>query len=153
MRRIVNAILAALLTLIAAPALAEPIVVIVNRENPKTNLTAEELKSIYLGKRTEWPDGARTVPVDQAPSAPARAAFLRAVLGMSDAEYAEHWVDQQVRGAGSAPKAAASPASAVKYVAKVRGAVAFVPASQVTKEVKVVYVNGKWPTDPGYPMP
>ena len=153
MRPLVKIALAVSLTLAAVPALAEPVAVVVNRENPKSSLTTEELRSIYLGKRTEWPDGTRTQPIDQVPSAPGREVFLGAVMGMSKAHFAEHWVDQQVRGAGSAPKVAASAAAAVKLVAKVRGAVAFVPVSQVTPAVKVVFVNGKLPSEPGYPMP
>ncbi len=153
MRPIVRIALAESLALAAAPALAEPTAVIVNRENPKSELSSEELKSIYLGKRTEWSDGTRAIPIDEAASSPARAAFLRAVVGMSAAQFAEHWVDQQVRGVGSAPRAAASPAAAVKFVAKTRGAVAFVPISQVTPAVKVIFVNGKLPSERGYPMP
>jgi ABC-type phosphate transport system substrate-binding protein len=153
MRGIVKLALVVTLALAAGPALAEPVAIVVNRENPKSSLTTEELKSIYLGRRTEWPDGTRTVPIDQAPSAPGRAAFLDAVLGMSKAHFAEHWVDQQVRGNGSAPKVAASPAAAVKLVARVKGAVAFVPVSQVTAAVKVVFVDGKLPGERGYPLP
>lgn len=151
--RIVKPALVVALALAAGPALAEPIAIIVNRENPKSSLTTEELRSIYLGRRTEWPDGTRTQPLDQAASAPGREAFLDAVLGMSKAHFAEHWVDQQVRGNGSAPKVAASPAAAVKLVAKVKGAVAFVPLSQVTPAVKVLVLNGKIPGERGYPMP
>lgn len=153
MRRLSKIALAVSLSLAAVPALAEPVAVVVNRENPRSDVSTEELKSIYLGKRTEWSDGTRTVPVDQAPAAPGRAAFLEAVLGMSKAQFAEHWVDQQVRGAGSPPRVATSAAAAVKLVAKLRGAVAFVPVSQVTSAVKVIFVNGKLPGDRGYAMP
>jgi ABC-type phosphate transport system substrate-binding protein len=137
----------------AAPARAEPVAIIVNRENPKSELSTEELKSIFMGRRTEWSDGTAAQPIDQAPSAPGRAAFFDVVLGMSAARYAEHWVDQQVRGTGGAPKVAASPAAAVKLVAKIRGAVAFVPLSQVTPAVRVVALNGRMPGQRGYPMP
>ncbi len=145
--------LAVVLALAAAPALAEPIAVVVNRENPKASATTEELKSIYLGRRTEWSDGTTTQPIDQATSAPGRPEFLEKVVGMTEEKYAEHWVDQRVRGAGSAPKVAASPAAAVKLVSKVRGAVAFVPLSKVTTAVKVVALDGKIHGEQGYPLP
>ncbi len=153
MRPFVNATLAVSLALVAAPALAEPVAVIVNRENPRSSVSTEELRSIYLGNRTEWPDGTRTAPIDLPSSATGRAAFLQAVLGMSKAQFAEHWVDQQVRGAGSPPRVAASPAAAVKLVARARGAVAFVPVSLVTPAVKVIFVNGRLPSERGYPIP
>lgn len=152
MRKTVTVALLAALALAAAPARAEPIAVIVHKDHPRAEVGSEELKSIYLGRRTEWPDGTRAVPIDQAPSAPGRATFLDKVLGMSAAQFAEHWVDQQVRGNGAAPRVAASPAAAVKFVARTRGAVAFVPVSQVTSGVKVLFVNGKAPGEPGYPL-
>ncbi len=153
MTLIVRMALAVSLALAAAPALAEPVAVVVNRDNPRSDLSIEELRSVFLGRRTEWPDGTRVVPVDQAPSAPGRAAFLQAVLRMTAARFAEQWVDQQVRGAGSAPVVASSPAAAVRYVAKTRGAVAFVPLSVVTPAVKVISVGGKVPGEPGYAIP
>ncbi len=153
MRILVKIALAVSLALAAAPALAEPVAVVVNRENPNSKLTVEELRSIYLGRRSEWPGGIAAVAIDQAPGVPSRAVFLDAVVGMSKAQFAEHWVDQQVRGSGGAPKVAASPASAVKLVAKYRGAVAFVPLSQVTPAVRVVALNGRMPGQRGYPMP
>ena len=146
-------LLAALLALAAPAAWAEPLAIVVDRDNPKTDLSAEELKSIYLGKRTEWSDCARAVPIDQDPAGASHGAFLGGVLGMSQGQFAQHWVDQQVRGAGSAPKVASSPASAMKLVAKVRGAVAFVPASLVDASVKVVTLNGKKAGDAGYALP
>ncbi len=153
MRRLPMLALAVSLAAAAASAAAEPTAVIVHRDNPREDVGAEELRSIFLGRRTEWPDGTRAAPIDQAPSAAGREAFLRAVLGMSRDQFAEHWVDQQVRGAGAGPRVAASPAAAVRLVARDRGAVAFVPLSQVTAAVKVLRVNGKAPKDPDYPMP
>lgn len=153
MRMLVKLLVAVSLTIAAAPAVAEPIAVVVNHDNPKASVGAEELKAIYLGRRTEWSDGTTAQPIDQAPSAPGRAAFVAAVIGMSPARFAEHWVDQKVRGAGSAPPVATSPAAAVKLVSRVRGAVAFVPLSQVTPAVKVLAVDGKLPGQRGYLLP
>src|SRR5512146_1100180 len=107
MRILVKIALAVSLALAAAPALAEPVAVVVNRENPNSKLTVEELRSIYLGRRSEWPGGIAAVAIDQAPGVPSRAVFLDAVVGMSKAQFAEHWVDQRVRGSSGAPKVAA----------------------------------------------
>jgi ABC-type phosphate transport system substrate-binding protein len=151
-RTLAKLVLAAILALAAPAALAEPLAIVVDRDNPKSDVSTEEIRSIFLGKRTEWPDGTRAVPIDLDPSQASRAAFLGAVVGMTPAQFAYHWVDQGVRGAGSAPKAASTPSAALKAVARIRGAVAFVPVSLVDASVKVVTVNGKKPGDAGYPV-
>jgi len=151
-RTLSKLLLVAALALAAPLARAEPLAVVVDRDNPKADVSTEELKSLWLGKRTEWPDGARVVAIDLDASSPLRAAFLSGATGMSPAAYQQYWVDQQVRGAGSAPKTASAPASAMKLVARIRGAVAYVPASQVDASVKVLTVNGKRPGAPGYPL-
>ena len=133
----------------ADPAFAEPIVVMVDRDNPKTDISRDELKSYYTGKRKEWPDGQRVVLLDLASAD--RDAFDRAALGMSADEYDRYWVDQKVRGQGTPPKALA-PESVVKLTAKVRGAIGYVRASQADASVKVLTVDGKAPGTVGYPL-
>lgn len=151
--RIALLTLAALLLEFASPALAlaEPIVVVVDRDNPKTDISLEELKSYYTGKRGEWPDGARVVPIDLEAGASGRTQFVSQALGMSQAQYDQFWVDQKVRGQGTPPRAV-SEATALKLSAKVRGAIAYVPASQVDASVRVLTVNGHAAGSASYPL-
>ncbi len=135
----------------AATAVAEPIVVVVDRDNPKTDITVEELKSFYTGKRHDWPDGARAVPIDLEAGSPIREAFQAAALRMKPAEYERWWVDQKVRGQGEAPRTT-SAGTALKLVAKVRGAMAYVPASVADSSVKILTVNGIAAGSPGYAL-
>jgi ABC-type phosphate transport system substrate-binding protein len=142
---------ALLLGILAAadPAFAEPIVVMVDRDNPKTDISLSELKSYFTGRQKEWPDGQRVVPLDLASAD--RAAFDQAALGMSADDYDRWWVDQKVRGQGTPPKAF-SPESVVKLTARVRGALGYVRASQADASVKVLTVEGKAPGTAGYPL-
>ncbi len=154
MTRTLHALRAALVAAIFLPALgrAEPVAIVVDRDNPKTDASVDELRSLFLGKRTDWSDGARAVPVDLEPGAPAREAFNAAVLKLPQSGVDQYWVDQKVRGAGNPPKTVSSPGSAVKIVAKVRGGVAYVPLSAVDGSVKVLSVGGVQPGQAGYPI-
>jgi phosphate transport system substrate-binding protein len=135
-----------------ATAQAEPVAIVVDPNNPKADISLEELKQLFLGKRGEWPDGARAVPVDLEAGSAAREAFNAAVLKMDQAAVERHWTDQKMRGAGVSPKVASSPASALKLVARVRGGVAYVPVSAVDSSVKVLTVGGQAPSAAGYPI-
>lgn len=147
------ALCAATLAAAAAPtaAHAEPLAIVVDRNNPRSDITLDELKSLYLGKRHEWPDGSRVVPIDLEPGSQGRNEFQSAFLSMNAAGYDRYWVEQKVRGAGTPPRSASSAGLALKLVAKVRGAVGYVPMSQVDASVKVLTVGGKSPGQPGYP--
>lgn len=151
-RTIVLASLA--LSLAAGPALAEDparvIAVVVDRDNPRQDITVSELKEIFQGKRKDWADGARIIALDLEPG-PAREGFNRAVLKLDQAAVDQYWVEQKVRGAGSPPKIV-SPTTAVKLVPRVRGAVAYVPLSAVDASVKVLTVEGVAPDKAGYPI-
>ena len=43
---------------------AQVIAVVVDRDNPVSDIGVEALRSLFLGKRREWADGTRAVPVD-----------------------------------------------------------------------------------------
>jgi len=145
------ALLGALLAPMPARAEAQVIAIVVDRDNPKSDIGVEELRSLFLGKRREWPDGTRAVPIDLESGAP-RHAFCSAVLRMSEAEYERYWVDQRVRGAGTSPRSVSSPGLVIRLVARVRGAVGYVPLRWLDGSVKVLTVGGIRPGQPGYPL-
>jgi ABC-type phosphate transport system substrate-binding protein len=143
----------ALVLLTAGDGLAradEAVAVVVDRDNPKNDISLSELKEIFQAKRKEWQDGARIVVLDLEPG-PVRDAFNKAVLGMDQSAVDQFWVEQKVRGAGSAPKVV-NAGTAVKLVPRVRGAVSYVPLSAVDASVKVLTVAGAAPDKGGYPI-
>lgn len=142
----------ALALLSGAPeALAEdPVAVVVDRDNPRTDISVSELKEIFQGKRREWSDGARVIALDLEPG-PVREGFNRHVMGVDQASMDQYWVEQKVRGAGSPPKVV-SAVTAVKVVPRIRGVIAYVPLSAVDASVKVLTVGGVAPDKAGYPI-
>jgi hypothetical protein len=146
------ALLAALLAP-AAPRAGGPdqtLAIVVDLDNPKTDISLAELKELFNGSRKQWADGSRAIPLDLEPG-PLRDVFNKVVLGLDQAAVDAFWVDQKVRGAGAAPKVVAA-ATAVKLVPRVRGAVAYVPLSMVDPSVKVLSVGGTNPDKAGYPL-
>ncbi len=138
---------------VPATALAEPqaIAIVVDRDNPASDIGVEELRSLFLGKRREWPDGTRAVPVNLE-AGPPHHAFCSTVLKMGEADYERYWVDQKVRGAGTGPRLLSSWGLVIRLVARVRGAVGYVPLNRIDGSVKVLSVDGISPGQPGYPL-
>lgn len=140
-KRLIGSLLLALALGGPLTAAAGEIAVVVDRDNPTAGVSVDELRSIFLGKKKDWADGTRIVPIDLTPGAD-RDVFNVKVLGKSQSDVDQYWVEQKVRGGEAAPKAAPSAALAVKLVAKIRGAVAYVPVSAVDGSVKVLAVGG-----------
>ena len=133
---------------------AEPAVlaIVVDRENPRTEITVEELRAIFLGQQREWQDGARIVPLELETGTSERDVFNATVLGMDQAEVDRFRVDQRMRGTGNPPRVAPSPGSLLRLAGRVRGVIGYVPLSAVDGSVKVLKVSGIAPGKPGYPL-
>ncbi|HUF48702.1 MAG TPA: hypothetical protein VMM93_12875 [Vicinamibacterales bacterium] len=150
-------IAAALLVAATAPAgqAQQPadIAVIVHADVAIDNLTLAELRRVWLGDREFWPSGERITLFIRAPVAAERDAVVSTLCRMTEAQFRQHWIAKVFRNESpSGPKIVYSTESAHDQVARVPGAIAFVPASAVGTGVKVVRVDGRRPGETGYPI-
>jgi len=126
--------------------------IIVASGSPISELSFYELKLMYKGDRVAQPGGKPLVALNRGVHSPDRIGFDRTVLGMSPQEVARYWIDRKIRGQSGAPKAIDPAQLVAKVVARLDGAVSYVPMSAVTNEVKVVAIDGKKPGSEGYPI-
>lgn len=136
MRRTAVVVLSLLLAL--ASAHAGELVVIVHRDSPVRALTRAELTNVFTMSRSRWDDGSIVVPLNYPHHDDARTLFDRVVLGMDPAQVGRFWLDQRIRGATRTPRQLGLPAVAVRLVARVKGAIAYVPAGTEMAGVKIV---------------
>jgi len=111
--------------------------VIVHLANPaKPNGPA--LEALFLRKERSWSNGELVILFNLGPENPNRITFDQVVLGMSPDEVARYWLDQRIRGGGSAPREVGDPALVIKLVAKLKTAIAYVPARSDLRDVRVI---------------
>jgi hypothetical protein len=137
----------------ARPASAQsvdPLVIVVAKTSPLTSISIYDLKHLYLGEFVTGPDGRRLIPLNQSTQSPDRLAFDAAVLGMSSEQAGAYWIDRRIRGQSGSPRALDSSDIAQRIVSRLDGAIAYVRVADVRPDVKVVRVDGRLPTDPGY---
>ena len=135
-----------------APA-GSDIAVVVNRDVPIDNLSFSELRKILLGDRQYWSSDLRVTLLIRAPAAREREVILRNVLDMTEAQYRQYWIGKVFRAESStAPKSISSNEMAFSLLNSIPGSIAFVDASQVPKDLKVVRLGGLRPGDKGYPL-
>jgi hypothetical protein len=120
---------------------AEPtlLVFVVNRKNPVELLSLSDLRTMLLGERSHWPDGARVTVVMREPKQPERDAVVRLVCRLDDRDYTRTVLRAVFTGdLRSVPKLLDTPAGVLRFIYNVPGAIGYVRASEVDDSVKVV---------------
>lgn len=125
--------------------------IVVNTTNPVENLSLSELRQVFLGERSHWPNGRRITLVMMEPGQFERKALLREVCQMNEKDFSRHFLHGVFTGeVFVSPKTLASPVGVRKFVFNVPGAIGYVRASDVDSSVKVIRVDGRLPSDKEY---
>ena len=98
---------------------------IVNANNPakEAGVDAQKIvKTLYLKDLTQWSDGAEAKPYGREAASAEHAAFLKTVLGMSEAELARHWLRLKNQSGTTPPKEVDGDRLLVKHVTRHDGA-------------------------------
>ena len=139
------------LVVLGGPAFGDgkKLVVVVAKGSSLTSISRDDLKRCFLGEPVSS-GGKPLVPFNAATGTPERSGFDKAVLGLSPDEVGRLWVDRRVRGQGGAPRSLPSAAHIAKVAAKFPGAIAYLPADQLTSDIQAVQVDGVAYTDARY---
>jgi ABC-type phosphate transport system substrate-binding protein len=132
-------ICAAMTVALAAPAAATDVQVIAHPGVSVAELSVADLKEIFLGSKTEVGGGAVQPVFEQ--SGTAHDEFLKTYLGKSDAALRTHFKTLVFTGKGSQPKAFATDAEVLKFVASTKGAIGYVSGSADTAGAKKIQVK------------
>lgn len=131
----------------------EHFAVIVHPATAENDLSIDDLRRVFLGQQTTWPDGGRVILFVQPAGTAAGDAVLRHVYRMSETEYKHYWIARALgEDAGSSPKLVSGPALTRRLTAAVPGAIALIPAAAVDSTVKVLSVDRRFPGTTGYPL-
>ena len=129
----------------------QSLAIIVNKSNPVDNLSFMELRRIFLGQRSRWPNGHRIAVVMLERGEPERETVLREVYRMKENDYTRHLLKGLFTGdVFVPPKTLSSPLVVRKFVFNAPGAIGYLRASDVDSSVKVVRVDGLLPADSEY---
>jgi len=141
MKRLQHLVIATALCSFAVVSVrAADIKVIANPSVGASSVSADELKGVFLATKTSLSDGSHVEPV-LLKSGPAHEAFVKQYLGKTDAALETYYRSLVFTGKGSMPKALASDAEMVGYVAKTKGAIGYVSAGTAIEGVKPIEVK------------
>ena len=114
------------------------LVVLVSSRAGSDSLSREEIRNIYFGKTTFWPNNTPVRAYNRPAGSPAGRKFFRSLLGMSSGAFREHWNERQLSGGGIAPATVTSAESIVARVAGASGAIGYALESELPADVSGV---------------
>lgn len=132
---------------------ASAIAIVVHEDVPVENLSLQELRNIFLANQQFWGDRTRIILMVRAPQSDERDFVLNRIYQMDEAQFRQYWIGKMFRAeVPRGPKIVFSTDMAVDLVVAIPGSISFIRASDVTSNVKLVRVDGKLPSDEGYPL-
>jgi hypothetical protein len=135
-----------------ARAQANVMAVVVNADNPATNISLSDLRKFFAGEKRSWTGGQPVQLITRGPGCAEHAALLK-LLAMSEAEYKQYWTAQVFRGEADAEPLVVPSVGMQKEALKLYpGGISLVNVSDVKPGMKVVKVDGLLPGAAGYPI-
>jgi len=120
------------------------IVIVINKDNPVTTLSASEAKLYWLRKvKKRWPDINKNIrPADFKSKNAAQETFYSKVLGMTASDVETYFTQKQYESAEKPQDKFGSESDLINFVASEPGAIGFIDASKLSaadkERVKVV---------------
>ncbi|MBI5237914.1 MAG: hypothetical protein HY887_05775 [Deltaproteobacteria bacterium] len=115
--------------LLAPCAGADGIAVIVNNTGPLSGLTESDIKDIYLGN-LRFVEGVKITPLHYK-EGPVKDAFLKSMVGKDSFKYRQYWTKKTFQDGTPSPATKTSPADITSVVIGNRGAIAYLPESEL----------------------
>lgn len=127
--------------------------IVVHKDSAVENLTLQELRKIFLAEQQFWPDRSRIILLVRAPKSEERDFVLNTIYQMDEQQFRKYWIAKMFRAeVPRGPKIVFSTDMTRELVVAIPGSISFVDAREATDEVRVLRIDGKLPSDVGYPL-
>lgn len=137
----------------ADDAASTPIAIVVHKDTEVDNLSLQDLRNIFLANQQFWPDRTRIILLVRAPKSEERDFVLNRIYQMDEGQFRQYWIAKMFRAeVPRGPKIVFSNDMAIDLVVAIPGSISFIAANEVTDTVRVIRVDGKLPSDDGYPL-
>lgn len=97
---------------------AEPLVVIVNKDNPIPSLSNGDVQKYFLIKIKNWNEGGRVKPINRANKSPEKKEFITSILGMTIQDYEQYWISMKQKTGETEPKVVRSSKFVLRIISQ-----------------------------------
>ena len=135
----------------SAPSIQECLAIVVHKSNPITALSSADLRRIFMGEQTRWPGGHGITLVMREEGQPERAAVLRQIYKMNEADLSRYLLHASFTGdLRFEPKVLNSAAGARRFVFNVPSAIGYLRGDETDQTIKILRIDGRLPGEDGY---
>jgi ABC-type phosphate transport system substrate-binding protein len=127
-----------------------PLVMIVSKDTPLTNISTAQLRRTFQGELAEYTSGKRLIPINHPLQSSARVHFDMIVLGLGQTEVGRFWIDRRIRDQSGPPRTVPSAEMALRFVMSMKGSITYVTPEQLNERVRALTVDDKAAGEPGY---
>ncbi len=127
--------------------------IVVHKDTEVDDLSMLELRNIFLANQQFWPNRSRIILLVRAPQSDERDFVLDSIYQMDEARFRQYWIAKMFRAeVPRGPKIVFSTDMTLDLVVAIPGSISFMRADDVTDEIKLIRIDGKLPSDEGYPL-
>jgi len=137
---LILATIGAIVFMSAGIAAAQGVIVIANPKVPVGSLTGDEVKDIFLAKKTQWDNGQK-INFVTLKDCDTHRAFLKQYLQKSSSQFERYFRTLVFTGKGSIPKAFDTEEQLVGFVSSTDGAIGYVSRGTNTGSAKVLTID------------
>ncbi|MFA6236314.1 MAG: substrate-binding domain-containing protein [Bacteriovorax sp.] len=112
-----------------SPLIAQDVVIIVNEQNPITEITRDQIRNFFLKNVRQWPSGTPVRFFDMSDTREERRYFLRQYVKKTPREVDLYWIGQKLYSGNSAPLQISSDAMIAGVVSRFPGAIGYVSSA------------------------
>ncbi len=121
------------------PVQAGEIAVIVNSENNVSTLSKRELIDLYMGKTHAFPNGLKTITLDQNTDSKVRQKFYHSLVNKSVAQVNAYWARLLFTGRATPPRIANRSEEIRRLVQENPNAIGYIDSDFLDSSVKEVF--------------
>jgi len=129
---------------------AQEVAIVVNKDNPVSDLSLEMLIKYFKADKQRWENGGKIKLAVMPLSSPSGKTVLDKIFKMTEKEYKKFWLKKVFKGDAVAPVKKSSATEILDFLLSEPNGLAFIPAEKADAAVKVLRVGGKKPGDGDY---
>jgi ABC-type phosphate transport system substrate-binding protein len=121
---------------------ADEQLVLIGHKDVADSLKKEDIKQIFLGRKTRWANDEKILFVVFAEKS-TYTTFLKEYVGKTVFQYKNYWKKQVFTGKGRMPKTFKTSEEVIKYVSSTEGAISFAMSQDVPDDdsVKIIAIE------------
>lgn len=152
--KLISAIVFVLAVIFTTNAFAG-IAVIVNKSNPMSDISYNELKQILEAKKQYWNNGEKITLIFKSVASNETRILIDTIYKMKYDEFDKYWFSMVYSNKlMEFPKLLNSTGTINILVSEIPGAIAFIGVNEISKRgnIKMLKINGRMPDEDGYPL-